>query len=87
MPRSLLTPDFLLQEDQDWGIVAMVLDRLFLYIFGGTALLGSFMILSKSPDEVEDNSPIDIIYSKIAAEESSMFEEKLFAWASFTQTV
>lgn len=70
---------FKLQEDQDWGIVAMVLDRLFLYVFGFTALLGSFMILSKSPEMSEDMSPIDIIYSKIAKEESRMFEEKLFA--------
>jgi len=67
-------------EDQDWGIVAMVLDRLFLYMFGITALFGSFMILSKSPQEdPEHTDPIDVIYSKIAAEEFRMFEEKLFA--------
>ena len=57
----------------------MVLDRLFLYIFGFTALFGSFMILSESPNINEDVSPIDIIYSKIAAEERRMFEEKLLA--------
>ena len=69
----------ILQEDQDWGIVAMVLDRLFLYIFGFTALFGSFRILTESPNMYEVSKPIDIIYSKIAAEESRMFEEKLFA--------
>ena len=58
----------------------MVLDRLFLYVFGITAFFGSLMILSESPKMSEDVSPIDIIYSKIAAEESRMFEEKLFAW-------
>jgi hypothetical protein len=37
------------QEDQDWGIVAMVLDRLFLWVFGICAFFGSLMILSDSP--------------------------------------
>ena len=59
----------------------MVLDRVFLYVFGITALFGSFLILSKSPAEDPEHSvPIDVIYSKIAAEEFRMFEEKLFAW-------
>ena len=59
----------------------MVLDRLFLYMFGLTALFGSYMILSKSPrEDPEHTTPIDVIYSKIAAEEFRMFEEKLFAW-------
>jgi len=57
-------------EDQDWGIVAMVLDRLFLYMFGASALFGSYMILSNSPEEdPEHTEPIDIIHSKIAAED------------------
>ena len=57
----------------------MVLDRLFLYVFGITAVCGTFMILSESPEMADDAHPIDVIYSKIAAEESRMFEEKLFA--------
>merc|ERR1719361_3028109 len=65
-------------EDQDWGIVAMVLDRVFLYLFGITALFGSFLILSKSPTEDPEHSvPIDVIYSKIAAEELRMLGEKV----------
>jgi len=57
-------------EDQDWGIVAMVLDRLFLYMFGVSALFGSYIILSNSPDEdPEHTEPIDVIHSKIAAED------------------
>ena len=64
---------FFFQEDQDWGIVAMVLDRLFLYMFGASALFGSYMILSNSPEEdPEHTEPIDIIHSKIAAEDSMM---------------
>ena len=67
-----------MQEEQDWGIVAMVLDRLFLYVFGATAIFGSFMILSESPTigMHEETSPIDVIYSKIAAEDRTM-EDKL----------
>jgi hypothetical protein len=68
-----------LQEDQDWGIVAMVLDRLFLYIFGATALAGSVMILSESPNMYKDDSPIDVLYSKIAAEESRIADQVVFA--------
>ena len=61
---------YFFQEDQDWGIVAMVLDRLFLYMFGASALFGSYMILSNSPEEdPEHTEPIDIIHSKIAAED------------------
>ena len=65
--------DFFFQEDQDWGIVAMVLDRLFLYMFGASALFGSYMILSNSPEEdPEHTEPIDIIHCKIAAEDAMM---------------
>lgn len=65
-------------EDQDWGIVAMVLDRLFLWVFGTIALIGSGMILTASPFIFEDIKPIDILYSKIAQEESRLFDEKIF---------
>ena len=68
---------FNLQEDQDWGIVAMVLDRLFLYVFGITALFGSVMILSESPDEADEASPIDVIYSKIAADDNRLDDKLL----------
>ena len=64
------------QEDQDWGIVAMVLDRLFLWVFGVVALVGSFMILSGSPFIYEEIKPIDVLFSKIAQEEK--FEENIF---------
>ncbi len=67
-----------MQEDQDWGIVAMVLDRLFLYLFGISAIIGSLFILSESPMMYEDVEPIDVLFSKIAKEESRMFEEMIF---------
>jgi len=57
-------------EDQDWGIVAMVLDRLFLWVFGVAAILGSMMILTESPSLFETTEPIDVKISKIASEEA-----------------
>lgn len=38
-----------LQEDQDWGFVAMVLDRLFLWLFTSASLFGTFAILCEAP--------------------------------------
>jgi hypothetical protein len=35
-----------MQEDQDWGIVAMVLDRLFLWMFGAAAVVGKILAIS-----------------------------------------
>jgi nicotinic acetylcholine receptor len=67
-----------LQEDQDWGIVAMVLDRLFLWVFGICALGGSLMILSDSPYIYEEFQPIDVKFSKIAEEESRMYQQVLY---------
>ena len=54
----------------------MVLDRLFLWVFGVVASVGSLMILSGSPFIMEEISPIDVVYSKIAQEEK--FEENIF---------
>lgn len=67
------------QEDQDWGIVAMVLDRLFLWVFGLVALIGSLMILSGSPYIYDEIKPIDVLFSKIAAEEKRNFANKILA--------
>ena len=68
----------LLQEDQDWGIVAMVLDRLFLWVFGICAFFGSLMILSDSPYIYEEFQPIDVKFSKIAEEESRTYDQTIF---------
>ena len=66
-----------LQEDQDWGIVAMVLDRLFLWTFGTVALVGSLIILSDSPFIYDSIVPIDVKYSKIAEIEEKMYQRAL----------
>ena len=72
---------FFFQEDQDWGIVAMVLDRLFLWMFAITAISGSLLILSESPYIYDTTSPIDVVFSKIAQQEARIFDEdKLLVW-------
>ena len=53
------------QEDQDWGIVAMVLDRMFLWVFGAAAVIGSTMILTESPSLFESTDPIDAMITTI----------------------
>lgn len=53
------------QEDQDWGFVAMVLDRLFLWIFTIASIAGTFAILCEAPALYDDTKPIDIDLSLI----------------------
>lgn len=52
-------------EDQDWGFVAMVLDRLFLWIFTIASIAGTFAILCEAPALYDDTKPIDIDLSLI----------------------
>ena len=47
----------LLQEDQDWGFVAMVLDRLFLWLFNLAFFLGTIAILLDAPALVSNFCP------------------------------
>jgi nicotinic acetylcholine receptor len=54
------------QEDQDWGFVAMVLDRLFLWIFTIASVVGTFAILCEAPALYDDTEPIDKALSCIA---------------------
>ncbi|KAF6210406.1 hypothetical protein GE061_013511 [Apolygus lucorum] len=56
-------------EDQDWGFVAMVLDRLFLWIFSLANLLGTFMILCEAPSLYDDTKPIDKELSSVAQQQ------------------
>ncbi|XP_068084467.1 acetylcholine receptor subunit alpha-like 1 [Anabrus simplex] len=52
--------------EEDWKYVAMVLDRLFLWIFTIACVLGTALIILKAPSLYDKTQPIDIKYSKIA---------------------
>jgi hypothetical protein len=62
------------QEDQDWGIVAMVLDRMFLWVFGAAAVVGSTMILTESPSLFESTEPIDAMITTIGVDAPPQFQ-------------
>lgn len=57
------------QEDQDWGFVAMVLDRLFLWIFTIASIVGTFAILCEAPALYDDTKPIDMELSSVAKQQ------------------
>ena len=55
------------QVREDWKYVAMVLDRLFLWIFTTAVVLGTAAIILQAPTLYDDRVPIDIRLSEIAA--------------------
>ena len=56
-----------MQVREDWKYVAMVLDRLFLWIFTTAVVLGTAAIILQAPTLYDDRIPIDIRFSEIAA--------------------
>ncbi|XP_042233395.1 acetylcholine receptor subunit alpha-like 1 [Homarus americanus] len=52
---------------EDWKYVAMVLDRLFLWIFTLAVLTGTAGIILQAPTLYDDRLPIDVVYSEIRA--------------------
>ncbi|XP_017761787.1 PREDICTED: acetylcholine receptor subunit alpha-like isoform X1 [Eufriesea mexicana] len=52
---------------EDWKYVAMVLDRLFLWIFTLAVLVGTAGIILQAPTLYDDRIPIDVQLSKIAS--------------------
>lgn len=53
-------------EDKDWGFIAMVLDRLFLWMYTIASVIGSFVILLTAPALYDDSSDMAIKYSLVA---------------------
>jgi nicotinic acetylcholine receptor len=51
--------------EEDWKYVAMVLDRLFLWIFAISCIVGTASIVLAAPALYDDKQPIDILLSKI----------------------
>lgn len=67
---------FRLQEDQDWGFVAMVMDRLFLWLFMIASLVGTFVILGEAPSLYDDTKAIDVQLSDVAKQIYNLTEKK-----------
>lgn len=63
-PRRLTAAP--LQVKEDWKYVAMVLDRLFLWIFTLAVLVGSAGIILQAPTLYDERAPIDVRLSEIA---------------------
>ena len=56
---------FALQVIEDWKYVAMVLDRLFLWIFTVAVLVGTAGIILQAPTLYDDRQPLDVLLSEI----------------------
>lgn len=54
------------QVKEDWKYVAMVLDRLFLWIFALAVLVGTAGIILQAPTLYDDRVPIDKTLSEFA---------------------
>ena len=54
-----------LQVIEDWKYVAMVLDRLFLWIFTVAVLVGTAGIILQAPTLYDDRQPLDTRLSEI----------------------
>lgn len=52
----------MMQEDNDWGFIAMVLDRFFLWVFTVASLFGTISILFTAPALYDDSKPINLKY-------------------------
>ncbi|XP_064459793.1 acetylcholine receptor subunit alpha-like 1 [Ornithodoros turicata] len=74
--RSVLNVRFIAQHmenadrfdkiNEDWRYVAMVLDRLFLWLFTIACVVGSACIILEAPSLFDDKLPIDVLMSKVA---------------------
>ena len=62
-PYSLIL--VLLQIIEDWKYVAMVMDRLFLWIFTVAVCVGTAGIILQAPTLYDDREPIDFQLSEI----------------------
>lgn len=52
---------------EDWKFVAMVLDRLFLWIFSFAVFAGTAGIILQAPTLYDDRNPIDKNFAKYAS--------------------
>uniref|UniRef100_A0A182MCM3 Nicotinic acetylcholine receptor alpha 1 subunit n=1 Tax=Anopheles culicifacies TaxID=139723 RepID=A0A182MCM3_9DIPT len=62
------------QIEEDWKYVALVLDRLFLWIFTIACVLGTCLIILQAPSLYDNTQPIDAMYSKIAKKKMELLK-------------
>uniref|UniRef100_A0A8W7PTM9 Neurotransmitter-gated ion-channel transmembrane domain-containing protein n=1 Tax=Anopheles coluzzii TaxID=1518534 RepID=A0A8W7PTM9_ANOCL len=60
--------------EEDWKYVALVLDRLFLWIFTIACVLGTCLIILQAPSLYDNTQPIDAMYSKIAKKKMELLK-------------
>lgn len=60
--------------EEDWKYVAMVLDRLFLWLFALACVFGTAAIILQAPSLYDNTQPIDIFYSKIAKKKQELLK-------------
>uniref|UniRef100_A0A182NDV2 Nicotinic acetylcholine receptor alpha 1 subunit n=1 Tax=Anopheles dirus TaxID=7168 RepID=A0A182NDV2_9DIPT len=60
--------------EEDWKYVALVLDRLFLWIFTIACVLGTCLIILQAPSLYDTTQPIDAMYSKIAKKKMELLK-------------
>ncbi|KAK8783602.1 hypothetical protein V5799_010031 [Amblyomma americanum] len=68
MPRLLLMrpPQYRIEIREDWKYVAMVLDRLFLWLFTIACVVGTAGIFLQAPSLYDQTDPIDVKFSQVA---------------------
>ncbi|KAF5299326.1 hypothetical protein FQA39_LY02499 [Lamprigera yunnana] len=60
--------------EEDWKYVAMVLDRLFLWLFTIACITGTALIIFKAPSLYDNTRPIDILISKVAKKKMALLK-------------
>ena len=55
-----ITSFLILQIKEDWKYVAMVIDRLFLWIFTTACVVGTFGIILQAPTLYDDRKPLEL---------------------------
>ncbi|KAB0800277.1 hypothetical protein PPYR_06017 [Photinus pyralis] len=60
--------------EEDWKYVAMVLDRLFLWLFTIACVTGTALIIFKAPSLYDNTRPIDILISKVAKKKMALLK-------------